>query len=120
MSLSEPLVILNGLLQRAGDTTVECNRLSLGQSETINVTGDFTMTSSVHFLVKATPGFGFVTVENIFGAENGELLFLFGDRIRFRNNGNIRLPRNNFRMRTGDSLLLYWANFEWIVVSQVR
>ena len=117
MSLSEPLVILNGLLQRAGDTTVQCNRFALGPSSVIGVTGDFTMTNSVHLLVKATPGFGRVNVSNIFGAEDGELLFLFGDRIRLRRNGNMLLPRTNINLNTGDSILLYWANFQWITMA---
>lgn len=108
MSLSEPLVILDGLLQRAGNTTVKANRVALGEPVTIQVTGDFTMTNSVHRLQKGTPGGGYVNVDNIFGAEPGEILFLFGDGVRLRNNGNMFLP-GNFKLDLGNTILLYWT-----------
>ena len=114
--ISEALVIIDGLLQRAAKTTVQVNRIALAEPVDINVTGDFVMTNSVHNLIKSTPGGGFVNVDNITGAEPGELLFLFGDRIRLRKNGNIGIP-SSFKITSGRTILLYWSGVVWIPIS---
>jgi len=116
--ISQALVILDGLVQRAGNTTVQANRVALAEPVDINVTGDFVMTNSVHRLIKGTPGGGFVNVDNINGAEPGELIFLFGNGVRLRKNGNIDIPQN-FKLNPGKSILLYWVESlgVWIPVS---
>jgi len=115
MSLSEPLVIEDGLLQRpTPDTAVQCNRFALSPPVPIIVTGDFTMTASVHVLNKGTPGNQWVNISNITGMNQGEILLLFStsNRIRFKSNGNIALP-NNFRLNPFKSVFLYWSGGMW-------
>lgn len=121
MSLSEPIVVLDGLLQRAGNNTNQLNRVALSPPITISVLGDFTMTNSVHFLEKGTPGGGKVNVDNIYGANPGELLLLFGDKVRLKKGGNLFIP-TNFVFNIGRSLLLYWTGPPqdiWVPVSAI-
>lgn len=120
MSISEALVLLGGQLQRAGDTTVQCNRFALGPPVPLAVSGNsFTMTHSVHEL--SNSGNGTQNVDAIFGGEQGEVLFLFGDgvRLRNRNNGNIRIP-SNYRIRNDQTALLYFTGTVWVAMARAR
>lgn len=111
---SEPLIVLGSLIQRAGNTVVKNNRIALGDPVSLTVGGDFTMTNSVHEL---SPSGFIASVDNIFGAEAGELLLLYGDRVRLRSgNGNIALS-SNFWLLSGRSVLLYYTGTVWVAMS---
>ena len=119
-NLTEPLVLAQGQIQRAGqDDVVRSFRYGWSSPDPLLVTGDFTMTQTVHELFTIGPGT--VNVNNINGAETGELLFLFGNRVRLRNNtGNLAGLANSFRLRPGRTILLYFANPLWLTVSEAR
>lgn len=103
--------------QAMDDNVVNPKRLALSPPVFVNVTGDFTMTASVHEAVAASN----TNVENIFGANAGELLLLFGDKVRLRKTGgNLSGMANNFKLKPKRSILLYFTGSLWMTVSELK
>lgn len=111
-----PLIFANGQIQRAGGSDVVMAPRWGIPHVPLTVTGDFTMTAGAHWLDAVTT----VDVRNIYGAEPGEVLFLFGDNVRLRNSGgNLAGLENSIRLRPFRTALLYFADPLWITMSEV-
>ena len=108
---SEPIITQDGLLKRCGDTVVSIPNLALSEPVPITVVGDFTKTHNVHLVT----AFRWTPVRNIYGAETGELLFLFGDGVVLKRGGNIE---TRYRVRPERNILLYYNGSMWLVVSK--
>lgn len=116
--LIPPLVLIGGQIQQAvADDVVNPQRFALSPPSLIAVTGDFTMTASVHEAVATSN----TNVKNIYGANAGELLLLIGDKVKLRKSGgNLAGMANNFTLKPKRSILLYFTGTLWMTVSELQ
>jgi len=110
--MKQPLLMVEGQLESAEDRQIEIQRLNVGtQVPIINVTGQaVVITRSSHHLQSSG---GYKIVRNIFGGDNGDVLFLTGFRVRLRRGGNIS---KNIRLHTDSITMLIKVGGVWLPV----
>ncbi len=113
----QPLTIEAGMIQLIGDRRTELRRINLGPISPIVVTSDTIVVQfSSHFL--DGNGGGTKNVDFILGGVEGDLLVLFGDNVRVRNNGNVDFGPNMLFNNPRKSLTLLFRNNFWYELSR--
>jgi len=88
------------MIRRVGDDRTEVNFLNVGQHLNISVVAEtITITQSFYRIFEANN----TDIRNIVGGDTGDILIVYGNKVRFRTGGNIL--KNTARLNQ-ESLML--------------
>lgn len=107
----QPLIALNGQIEKVGKRRTEIHKLNLGLPDHQNIGGDFLYRKTVTF-VRGVAFFLPVNVFNIAGGQGGDLLILGGRDVRLMLGGNLKLL-TNYLLQPGKTMMLYYHNNAW-------
>jgi len=115
--MSSPLIVLNGQIHQAGLTKLDLPNINIGVPPTVIVTTNtVTKTLSTINLVKVGGG---IDVHTINGADEGDLLWVYGENVKLkRNGGNLTGLPGDFTLDPGRCIVLHFWGGEWKQVSR--
>lgn len=114
--MSSPLIVLNGQIHQAGLTKLDLPNINIGVPPTVIVTGPtVTKTLSTINLVKIGGG---IDVTDINGAEEGDLLVVYGDNVKLKRSGNMSAMPSDMTLEPGRCIVLHYWGGGWKQVSR--